>query len=211
MRLKNIITIQKTAQSTSIAQWGMATRARKGEADSGSRHLVMERSEGVLMAVVDGAGHGPEAAAAAERAVQSLRKASSNPVDLIKHCHEQLRGSRGVALSLGLIDARERSLSWLGVGNVEAAVFGKNRRNPARLLLRNGVVGMWLPPLKLYTLALEPGDLVVFATGGVDNRFTDELQPEGDPQTVAENIVRDYGLQSHDVLALVVGYTGAPA
>jgi negative regulator of sigma-B (phosphoserine phosphatase) len=200
------------AHSTSIAQWGMATRARKGEADSGDRHLVVEQPEGVLMAVVDGAGHGPEAAAAAEQAMQALRKAAAGTdlVDMVNHCHEQLRGTRGGVIGMGLLNAREQSLSWLGVGNVEAAVFSKSRRKPARLPLRSGVIGMWLPALKPYTLALEPDDLVVFATDGVDNRFTDELQPSGDPQTLAERIVRDYGLQSDDVLALVVRYTGAP-
>ena len=199
--------------STSIVQWGIADRARKGESDSGDRHLLMELPEGILMAVVDGAGHGPEAAAAAERTIQSLREAAvgTDLGDMINHCHEQMRGTHGCAISMGLINARDRSLSWLGVGNVEAAVFSKNRKKPVRLLLHSGVVGMWLPALKPYTLALEPDDLVVFATDGADNRFTDELQPAGEPQAVAERIVRDYGLQSDDVMALVVRYTGAPA
>ncbi|HEX5057070.1 MAG TPA: SpoIIE family protein phosphatase [Gammaproteobacteria bacterium] len=200
------------AQNTSIVQWGIAARARKGEPDSGERHLVMEGSAGVLIAVIAGVGHGSEAAATAEQAVQALRKAAAgtNLIELINHCHQHLLGTGGSVISMGLLNGQERSLSWLGVGNVEAAVLNKNRRKPARLLLRNGVVGRWLPILQAYTLSLEPGDLLVFTTDGVDNRFTDELQPAGDPQAVAERIVQDYGLQSDDVLALVVRYTGAP-
>lgn len=202
------------AQSnSSITQWGVASRARKGESDSGDRHLVVELPGSVLMAVIDGAGHGLEAAAAAEQAVRALGETASgtNLVDLITHCHEQLRGTRGGVISMGLITAQDNSLSWLGVGNVEAAVFSPGREKPARLLLRSGVIGMWLPALKPYTLGLEPGDVVVFATDGVDNRFTDELRAVGHPQALAETIVHNYGLQSDDALALVVRYTGSPA
>jgi phosphoserine phosphatase RsbX len=192
----------------------MATRVRSGESDSGDHCLVTERPDGLLLAVVDGAGHGPEAAAAARVAIETLRRAPSGaqPADLVAQCHEQLRGTRGGVLSLGLIRSRDNSLSWLGVGNVEAALFSATRENPARLLLRNGVVGMWLPPLKAYTLELAPGDTVVFATDGVDNRFTDEVRPDDtEPQTLAESILRDYGRRSDDALALVLRYTGARA
>lgn len=205
---------QNDSLRSSIARWGIAARARSGESDSGDHCLVAERPDGLLLAVVDGAGHGPEAAAAARIAVETLRRAPSGaqPADLVAHCHEQLRGTRGGVLSLGLIRPRDNSLSWLGVGNVEAAVFSATREHPARLLLRNGVVGMWLPPLKAYTLELAPGDTVIFATDGVDNRFTDEMEPAGkDPQALAESILRDYGRQNDDALTLVLRYTGAPA
>lgn len=205
---------QSNSLNSSIAHWGIAGRTRGGESASGDRCLVMERQGGLLLAVVDGAGHGPDAAAAAELAIETLRRAPSSvqPADLITQCHEQLRGTRGGVLSLGLIMPRDNSLSWVGVGNVEAAVFSATRENPARLLLRNGVVGMWLPPLRAYTLELAPGDTVIFATDGVDNRFTDELQPAGaDPQALAEGILREYGRQNDDALALVLRYTGAPA
>lgn len=183
---------------------------RKGESESGDRHLLMELPDGLLFAVVDGAGHGPEAAAAADLAVRTLGKATAgaNLVDLLTECHEQLRGTRGGVISLGMIRAADRSLSWLGVGNVEGTVFSASREKPARLLLRSGVVGMWLPVLKPYTLGLAPGDYVVFTTDGVDNRVTYELQAGGDPQALAERILRDYGLHSDDALALVVRYTG---
>lgn len=201
------------AQSnTSIAQWGVAARARKGETDSGDHHLVAELPGSLLIAVVDGAGHGPDAATAAQLAIQTLRDARAGIplVDLISDCHEQLRGTRGGVLSLGLIREEDQSLHWLGVGNVEAAVFSAAREKPARLLLRSGVVGMWLPALKPYTLGLVPGDIVVFTTDGIDNRFIDELKPVvDDPQALADIILRNYALQSDDALVLVVRYTGA--
>jgi phosphoserine phosphatase RsbX len=200
--------------SNSIAECGIATRPRPGESNSGDRHLVMELSGNLLMAVVDGAGHGPEAAEAAELAVQCLASNASTDMslyNLINHCHKRLRGTRGGVISLGLIKAQEHSLSWLGVGNVEGAVFRavSGKTGPARLLLRSGVVGMWLPSLKSHTLSLAPGDTVVFVTDGVDNRFIEELPPMNDSQALAERIVHNYGRQTDDALALVVRYKGA--
>jgi negative regulator of sigma-B (phosphoserine phosphatase) len=204
-----------TLNNSPIAEWGIATRPRPGESSSGDRHLVLELPDSLLMAVVDGAGHGPEAAEAAELAIQCLASNASSDMslyNLINHCHKRLRGTRGGVISLGLINAKVHSLSWLGVGNVEGAVFRavSGKTGPARLLLRTGVVGMWLPSLKPHTLALAPGDTVVFVTGGVDNRFfMEELPPMNDSQALADRIVHNYGRQTDDALALVVRYKGA--
>jgi phosphoserine phosphatase RsbX len=98
----------------------------------------------------------------------------------------------------------------MGVGNVEGAVFRavSGKTGPARLLLRSGVVGMWLPVLKPYTLSLAPGDTVIFVTDGIDNRFMEELPPMNDSQALADRIVDNYGRQTDDALALVVRYKG---
>ena len=45
-----------------LIEWGVATLALPGEAQSGDRHLVKPVGSTVLVAVVDGLGHGAEAA-----------------------------------------------------------------------------------------------------------------------------------------------------
>ena len=54
-------------------EWGLAARALHGQAESGDLHLVAPFAGGVLIAAVDGLGHGSEAAAAARVAVATLR------------------------------------------------------------------------------------------------------------------------------------------
>jgi serine phosphatase RsbU (regulator of sigma subunit) len=203
-----------TRNIPSIAQWGIATRTCPGEEVSGDRYLALELPGSLLMAVVDGAGHGPEAAHAAELAVQTLSKAgpAMPVVDLINLCHERLRGTRGGVISLGRIEDRDHSLHWLGVGNVEGAMFRaiSAKTAPSRLQLRSGVVGMWLPVLKAQTLNLAPGDTVVLVSDGVDSRFfLEELPPMDDSQALAEKILRDYARTNDDAMVLVVRYTGA--
>jgi len=46
--------------------WGVAERALPGQTVSGDKYLVKPLADGVLLAVVDGLGHGGEATAAAK-------------------------------------------------------------------------------------------------------------------------------------------------
>src|SRR5437773_929428 len=76
-----------------------------GETESGDLHLVKSVGSGVLAAVVDGLGHGAEAASAARAAVAVLeRHAGESPLPLLQRCHRALIGTRGVVLSLAFFD-----------------------------------------------------------------------------------------------------------
>ena len=55
-----------------LIAWGMAQAVLAGQTVSGDRHLVSPCRDGLLVAVVDGLGHGEEAAKAAEIAVSTL-------------------------------------------------------------------------------------------------------------------------------------------
>jgi len=47
-------------------EWAVAELAQPGQSESGDRHLVLPTPDGGLVAVVDGLGHGAEAANAAK-------------------------------------------------------------------------------------------------------------------------------------------------
>src|SRR5256884_8695143 len=110
----------------SLMWWGAAPRSLPGQAQSAYLHLVKPVGTGVLVAVVDGLGHGAEAAAAAQAAVAALeRHATESPVPLIERCHRALQGTRGVVMSVAVLGRPDRSMTWLGVGNVEGLlVYG---------------------------------------------------------------------------------------
>src|SRR2546427_31410 len=82
--------------TSSLLEWGVATLTLAGQLESGDLHLVREVGGGVLVAVVDGLGHGEEAAAAARLAVTTLDQFAPEPIaSLVQRCHEALRGTRG--------------------------------------------------------------------------------------------------------------------
>src|SRR5215831_5724713 len=96
---------------TRILDWDVAQRVRPGESDSGDRHLVQAVPCGMLVAVVDGIGHGPSAALAAELAIGELgRMNGGSLVDAVRRCHERLQRTRGVVLSLAQFNVMENTM-----------------------------------------------------------------------------------------------------
>jgi len=202
------------AASSPVIDWGVSWRALPGQRESGDLHVVCEFENGILIGVVDGLGHGPEAAAAARAAAEVLQSHAGEPViALVKHCHEGLRKTRGVVLSIASLDATERMMSWIAVGNVEGVLFRADRAaRPARetVLMRSGVVGYQLPPLRAASHPLQTGDLLIFATDGIKDAFTNQPPLSGDPQEAATEILNRFGKDSDDALVLVARWRGIP-
>src|SRR6185295_6176572 len=127
-----------------LIDWGVATRPLPGEVVCGDLHLLKPIRDGVLAAVVDGLGHGNEAAIAAKTAVTVLERHADEPLTaLVKRCHEALTKTRGVVMTVATLRSFENQLAWLGVGNVEAMLLRADRRAKApsdRVLLRSGLV-----------------------------------------------------------------------
>lgn len=188
--------------------WGVAVRARQGERECGDRHVVRASPEGVLLAVVDGLGHGREAAAAAGLAAAALEEHAGEALaSLIERCHEALAGSRGVVMSLAYVDRTSR-LMWLGIGNVEGVLVRSAGRPEEHLLLRGGVVGFQLPALRPAALSLERGDILALATDGVRSGFAAGLRVAKPPQQLAERVLAEHGRGSDDALVLVARFEG---
>lgn len=181
-------------------------------AESGDLHVVEILPFGVLLAVIDGLGHGPEAALAAGAAASILHENAKLPVlELFEHCHRGLRGTRGAVMSLASLDARSSTIDWCGVGNVEGVLLrgssSKARKNEA-LTARGGVVGYRLPPLKVSTVSVLPADVLIFATDGVRADFTRVADPESEPTLIAESILARCATGADDALVLVARYLG---
>ena len=195
-----------------LIEWGVAARPLQGEAASGDLHVVQALSNGVLVAAVDGLGHGPEAAAAARSAVLTLEGYAHEPViSLIKRCHESLTRTRGVVMSLASFNALDNTMTWLGVGNVEGALLrADDTASPAResILLRGGVVGYQLPALHASILLVTRGDVLILATDGIRGGFAEDVTLSDPPQQIAEQILARRASGTDDALVLVARYLG---
>ncbi len=201
-----------------LIEHGVAARAFPGEHISGDRALVKPFPQGVLVAAVDGLGHGKAAGDVAEIAINTLEShAAEEPASLVQHCHQALRNTRGVAMSLASINASDGMMTWLGVGNVDVQLLRLSALPPAReaLLMRGGVVGYQLPPLRAYHFSLIAGDLLIFATDGVNSDFASEFS-SGDPllrhqpvQEIADRLLVRFGKVTDDALVLVIRYLGS--
>ena len=195
--------------------WAARIHTLKGEQECGDSYVLAPFPQGVLAAVIDGLGHGSEAATAARIAAETLRERAHHPVaDLIKHCHAALYKTRGAVISLASIDTANDRMAWLGVGNVEGVLIraGTNVQ-PGRetLLLRSGVCGYQMQPLRTTTLSIFPGDTLILVTDGIDSGFIQAVSPLASPDTIAADILSRYVKETDDALVLVIRYLGTKA
>lgn len=189
---------------------GAAGFAIEGEERSGDLAVFAPYAHGGLAAVIDGLGHGDDAAHASAIAAEVISEhASDEPQRLLERCHKALRKSRGVVLTAAWFDLDELEIAWAGVGNVEArlvrgaAVYGD--RHDSALVL-GGVVGYNLPAIRPSYFDLRPGDAVAFATDGIATDYSASLTPGLPAQKLAERILARHSRDTDDALAAVVRY-----
>jgi hypothetical protein len=162
---------------------------------------------------MDGLGHGPEAAQASRTAAEILRASATLAVpELLAMCHEGLRGTRGVVMSLVRLDALRSTIDWFGVGNVEGLLLHGDvttgTRSHQAISARGGVLGYRMPPIRVGSARIFPSDVLVLATDGLRNDFASEIPLEWDPQAIADWLLSRYGKGTDDALALVARYRG---
>jgi len=137
------------------------------------------------LAVLDGMGHGLEAAGASTLAVAAYRHSRRRGMGLAETCaamdaavNAQFDGTRFVTAVLAELDITSGRLSWLSAGHPPPVLVRHGRvlksldvdpGTPLGLQLRTG-------PLSVATENLEPGDSVLFYTDGV----TEARQADGE-------------------------------
>jgi hypothetical protein len=126
-----------------------------------------------VLAVVDACGHGPRAAAVAERVRAWLGRAPPwRAPDLLRGLHEVLRGTRGAAAFVGRFDGR--TLECAGVGNVEA----RARPLPLQYFPHAGLLGHRVSDLRAHETEVTCRARLAI--------FTDGLRPTLDLEAVEE-------------------------
>ena len=193
-------------------EWGVATQPIPGQAVCGDLHLVKPFDNGALVAVVDGLGHGDEAISVARIAIHVLEgQADQSVITLVRRCHEALITTRGVVLTLASFNTLDATVSWLSVGNVAGLLLRSDTKAmpPCEsALLRGGVVGYQLPPLRASVIAVAPDDLLVLATDGIRNSFDVGDLLGGTPQKIADRVMSRHFKGNDDGLVLVVRFLG---
>jgi serine phosphatase RsbU (regulator of sigma subunit) len=191
-------------------EWSTAAATMPGEAESGDRYWAGPVANGMMFAVIDGLGHGRAAAAASDVAIATLERHAGDPlIELMRRCHESLRGTRGVAMSLAVFNTENAMLTWIGVGNVEGTLLRRDAGRPCdKLLLRNGVLGIHLPVLRAGQLAVKPGDILTMVTDGVTDASPLRVSMNGHIESMAHGILTRACKGTDDALVLVARYRG---
>lgn len=182
-------------------RFAAASRPMPSEQECGDQWGVEIDGDDTTIALVDGLGHGPEAAHVAKRAVAFVRAHRTQRLaDLLAACHAELRGSRGVAMTIVRCSAREGRLTHCGVGNVELTGI---TRTPIRPIAIPGIVGVRARKFVETSYALSPGDLLLLHTDGISSRLSLEAVRALEPAAMADAILASHA-KGHDDAACIV-------
>ncbi|WP_129628007.1 SpoIIE family protein phosphatase [Candidatus Oscillochloris fontis] len=185
--------------------WGAVRRPKQGQAVSGDVFLVEPFDpHGLHIAVIDGLGGGHEAARAAEASAQVIRNhLAVDPLDLIRQSHTALHSTRGAVIGILTLNLLQRSVTYVGVGNIGVQVYSSQAIKP---ISKNGILGYRLPQLLKLTYTYNFGDTFVVYSDGISSRFALDTQiHQGQPpQELADLILERYGKLSDDATVVVV-------
>lgn len=184
-------------------KFGGFSRPFRGLNICGDSFVVEERDGHLLAAVIDGLGHGYESWVAASTASEVIRSCFNLSVDgIVQRCHQELRVTRGAAIGVLKVDP-SGSGQFCGVGNIEVQAI--NGSSPSVFCLA-GIVGHNLRTSKVMPVTMKPGDIYCLLSDGVSSRGNFKSCLPGDPESVAQRIVEQWGRAHDDATALVIGY-----
>jgi anti-sigma regulatory factor (Ser/Thr protein kinase) len=119
---------------------------------------------------VDGLGHGPEAAAAAQEAVRIFEVNSMrSPGEILIRVHEALKKTRGAAAAIAEISPLPGTLVYAGVGNISGVVLSKAvGRN---MVSHNGTLGHIMPRVQEFKVDWPRDGILIMHSDGLQTRW----------------------------------------
>ena len=195
-------------------EWAATWRALPGQRICGDQSVAIDLSgDAALFGVLDGLGHGNEAAQASARGVEVLCQDPNRPLGvLVQLCHRALIDTRGVVMTLARIDFKAGLLSWNGIGNVAGNLVTKSPSGVeirSSALLTGGIVGYRIPEtVHTQTVSMCPGDLLVITSDGIDDNHLDGIEFAAPALTIAEQILHSHAKDNDDALVLTARHRG---
>jgi len=192
-----------------LTQMGALVVPKRGETSCGDRWCYHERVEGILVAGIDGLGHGLGAEQAATEACRIFEAEKHRPsLRLMQLLHEGLRSTRGAAVTLLEVDWDAGRISSVGVGNVAAAMLHESETK--RIATDNGIVGHVIPRPRELIYQFQPGTVVVMHSDGLTANWQASRYPgliHHHASLIAGVLYRDCQRGRDDSLVVVIRRT----
>ena len=177
-----------------------------GEWTCGDGWSLARTPRGVQAVVVDGLGHGAEAARAADEALRIVRECQGwAPARVIEAAHGPLRATRGAAMAIAEVVSSERMVRFAGIGNISGSII--SRDGTRSLASHNGTVGVALRNVHEFTYPWQDDACLVMHSDGIMTRARVDAYPglaTRHPALVAGVLFRDFNRGRDDATVLAV-------
>lgn len=186
-------------------EFGMVCLPMPGQEVSGDGWGVERIQEKSTCVLVDGLGHGPDAAIAAQAALSVLKEHRDKaPAEIMERAHGALRSTRGAAVAVAEIESEQNSLRFCGVGNIVAAIISDAKTR--HLVSHNGIVGQEARKITEFRYTWSPESLLIMHSDGLTSRWDLLMYPaliQRHPSLIAGVLYRDFSRGRDDMTVLV--------
>jgi hypothetical protein len=166
----------------------------RGEQACGDAWAMKNGPGTTLFLLADGLGHGPDAAAAANLAVEIFEKTPTSGPEVLLHLIDVgLRGTRGAAVVVAEVDHNQCVVRFAGVGNLVALIVSAGV--PHNLISHYGTAGVETPKIQAFTLPLPDHSLFILHSDGIATRWSLDDYPglsRKHPALIAGILYRDH-------------------
>lgn len=191
-----------------LAYGGMLMPMRHEAVCGDGWHVAWEGTR-LVVTLLDGLGHGPQAHDAAELGIAAAAEAHMQSADeVIARMHARMSRSRGGAAAVFCYDSATSQVQFAGIGNISAAIHDGNTSRG--LPSHPGIVGAQFRRIQPFNLVTEAGNLVLMHSDGLQTRWNIK-QYEGlfyrHPALVVAVLQRDFdrGRDDTGIIAVRLG------
>jgi anti-sigma regulatory factor (Ser/Thr protein kinase) len=185
---------------------GAVCLPKPGESVAGDGWLLERWGDYRTILVIDGLGHGPNAARAARVATDAFAAhASAAPAALMEICHGALATTRGAAGAAARIDPVKSAGCFAGIGNIACRVETTAERR--QLVSHSGTLGHVMRRVQEFEFAFPAGALLILHSDGLTTRWTSADYPglmSKHAGLIAGVLYRDHERGRDDVTVVVL-------
>ena len=179
--------------------------AKLGETVSGDAWSSYEDATGVTLFVVDGLGHGTEAAVAAHAAVGQFHNSRHEPpAEILAAVHRAIRHTRGGAVAVARVQWESATVTYAGLGNIVGVLIGAGGVE-RRMVSQNGTAGHNARRIQSFEYPCSDGVLIMHSDGVATSWRLDAYPGliKAHPMLVAGVLYRDYARGRDDATVVV--------
>lgn len=148
----------------------------KGEDVAGDGWLLRDAGDYRTVLVIDGLGHGPNAARAARAGIEAFaRHPAATPGALMQICHTALASTRGAAGAAARVNAAKKHGSFAGVGNIACRIEWTGERR--QLVSHSGTLGHVMRRVQEFEFDFPTGALLILHSDGLGTHWVSTDYP----------------------------------
>lgn len=189
---------------------GVISQEKAGEPICGDGWSVSQGRGRLVVLVVDGLGHGPDAAAASRAAMETVEKnLHRDAPGIMDAIHGALRPTRGAAAAVALLQPESELCSFCGIGNIAASI--RSGGASRSMVSHNGILGHSVRKIQELQYPFPKGALLIMHSDGIATHWDLAAYPGIEtrhPALVSAALFRDHSRERDDLTVLTLRNEG---